>query len=1638
MLPKSFRLVRPSVYFLALSLFALLVAMPSPAQTQSAVAPVASRLTRAIDERQLVPLTGTVHRLATAANDRGAAADGMPLERMQVMLKRSDAQEATLKQTIQDMHTPGTATYHKWLTPDEFGKQFGPSDADIATLSAWLGSHGFTVTKVNAGRQTLEFSGTAGQFRETFHAPIHKYQVNGETHYANATDPQIPAAVAPVFGGFASLNNFRLTSHAKVLGKAQFDATTHKVTPAWTEGLSGVNFVLAPGDFAKQYDLTPLYTAGTNGAGQSIAIINESNISIALVNQYRSLFSLPVNPPAVIIDGNDPGIDGVNNPDGLNYASIEAYLDVELAGSVAPNATVDLVIAADTTLYTGLSLAAEHAVYGNVAPVLSLSFGGCEASQGAAGNAFWSGLWEQAAAQGQTVMVSSGDAGSAGCDNDNTQYYAVKGQAVNGLGSTPYNVSVGGTDFYYTSSGQLSTYWNTTASNSTPTVSLLQVIPEQPWNDSQYGQNLFNLYNSDGITSIAGGSGGASTCATGSGTTCAGYSKPAWQSGTGVPADGVRDLPDVSLFAANGFNYSFYPICAVDGDCQPATAGGEVQITGVGGTSASTPAFAGMMALVNQKYGPQGQADFVLYPLAKQFPAAFHDVTHGSNSMPCAITATSGGAPVDCIAVTSPITVTDPTYGSASEGQIGNTTSKAAEYNATTGYDLASGLGTIDANVMVTNWGSVTGFTPTTTTLTPSKTSFAHGTSITVSGTVTPGTSTGSVALMTDSTEPLQAGETIFTLASGAYSGAVNYLPGGTYNVYGVYSGNGTDAASTSTKTQITVSPESSTTTLTAQNELGNSAVAGGGSVSYGTQLLLTATPGPNSDGTPTGSVSFSDGSTKVDTTNLNVGGTAVYNAAPLVGSHSMTAAYSGDASYNASTSSALAFTVAKNTPTLNYVYTGTETTQLSAAPGTTTLTVTYENSANTGINNSGYPAFSPVVPPTGVVTVTGLGSTTLTFPALQGSADPNSGFVQGTATVGIPTGIAAATYTITINYPGDANYNSLSESGSMTITAASGITSTTSAIASPNTITAASGATVTTTVTGQSGHATPTGTVSLLAAGYQLAQTTLKAGVATATLNSYQNLIPGVNTITAQYSGDSTYAPSYGTVTITNGAIASFTLGNSGSITVAEGSSGSSTISVTPSGGFTGSVGLSCVVTPAAAVSTPTCSIGGSASITGVSPASTGLTVNTTSTTTPGTYVVTVTGTNGSNLTFTTSVPVTVTAVVATPGFTLSNSGGITATAGNGGTSTITVTPAGGFTGSVALSCAMTPATGASVPTCSVTSPVSITGTAAGATTLTVNTTATTTAGAYVVTVTGVNGAITKTTAVPLTVNAVAVPSVTLSNSGSITETVGATGNSSTITVASSGGFSGAVTLSCAVTPTTGTSVPTCALSATSVTTSGTSTLTVTSTSTTTPGAYTVTVSGTATGVTIAPTTVALTVNAVAATPTIALSGASITISSPGQPGTSTITVTPGGGFTGSVALSCAVIPTNETDTPTCSVTAPASITGTAAVTSTLTVNTTAASAELARPRMRLLPIGGGAVMAALLFFLVPVRRRRWTTLLGAVVLMAVIGLSAGCGSGGSSTSNSGTTTGTYTVTVTGTATGVATATTAVTVTVN
>jgi subtilase family serine protease len=902
-----------------------------------------------------------VHPLARPEFDKGPAPASFPMQRMLLLLKRSADQQWALDQFMLGLHNSDSPSYHKWLRPEQFGAKYGPADADIQTVTSWLQSHGFQVAKVSKGKTAIEFSGTAWQVKNAFHTEIHKFVVNGEQHWANASDLRIPAALAPVVHGLAPLNNFRPKPLHRVFGAFTKATPTSEVKPLNPEfTTSGGSFAIGPTDFATIYKVLPLWNAtpAIDGTGQSIAVVGVSNINLQDVADFRTLFGLPTggtNTPVVVIDGADPGI--VN--DG---SETEALLDVELSGAVAKGAQIHLVIAADTDIAQGLLLAMFRVIDNNSDPILSVSFGNCESNLGTNGNGLFQALWEQAAAQGITVTVATGDNGSAGCEDQNAKppNAATTGLQVSGFASTPFNVAVGGTDF--NDAGTQTTYFNNT-NDPTTLASAKGYIPESTWNDSctnaSFGSNPETNCNSTAPANKAavitvGGSGGTSTVYT---------PKPAFQSfisaANGMPADGARDLPDVSLFASDSFNKSFYVVCEADfpGITVSCKKGQNFQFLGVGGTSASTPSFAGIMALVNQLNGRQGNANFVLYKLAQeQFQAGtacasvanplpnpactFNDVTTGTITVPC-----KNGS-LNCTT-----TVKTDTYGVLSG------------YNAATGYDLATGLGSVNANNLVTKWASaVSTFTGTTTTLSLSPTSLTAGGNVTVNVTVTPksgtATPTGDVALV--STAANGQGVDGFTLdATGkVVNKTTNQLTGGSYQVTARYSGDGTFAPSVSAPVNVTVAKASSTavaSVLVAGSTPGTFVSFTSGTLPV--TLFLQATINPNGNLLPTGTVSFLDtfnGSTTTVASNvgINVAGEA-FTAGGIstfaVGTHSIVAQYGGDPSFNPSSSAAVTFTVKLSTTTAVTA----SPTSLPAGGGSVMLTATVTGSG-TGASPTG------------------------------------------------------------------------------------------------------------------------------------------------------------------------------------------------------------------------------------------------------------------------------------------------------------------------------------------------------------------------------------------------------------------------------------------------------------------------------------------------------------------------------------------------------------------------------------------------------------------------------------------------------------------------------------------------------------
>lgn len=425
------RVTRPRIVS-TLLLFVSLGLSSFAALAQTAA--VRPRVTQAVDMRNLVTLRGNVHPLARPEFDQGVAPDDLPMNRMLLVLQRGADQEASLRRMLDEQQVKFSEKFHQWLTPEQFGQQFGPADSDVQAVTNWLSSQGFQGIKVGAGHLIVEFSGTAGLVRQSLGTEVHKFRVAGADHWANAGDPQIPAALAPVVRGIDSLNNFPQRPLHESRGTFSRSKLTGEVKPLFTfPGSGGFFIAVGPTDFATIYNIAPLWSAGTTGAGQTIAVVGQTNINPQDVADFRSMFGLPVNAPNIIVNGPDPGINGDET---------EADLDVEWSGAVAKGATIDFVIAESTETTPGIDLSALYIVDNNLAPVMSISYGGCEA-QGDGANAFHRTLWEQAAAQGITVVIASGDSGSAGCDYSQAGEFAAQfGLNVSGMASTPFNVAV--------------------------------------------------------------------------------------------------------------------------------------------------------------------------------------------------------------------------------------------------------------------------------------------------------------------------------------------------------------------------------------------------------------------------------------------------------------------------------------------------------------------------------------------------------------------------------------------------------------------------------------------------------------------------------------------------------------------------------------------------------------------------------------------------------------------------------------------------------------------------------------------------------------------------------------------------------------------------------------------------------------------------------------------------------------------------------------------------------------------------------------------------------------------------------------------------------------------------------------------
>jgi len=668
-----------------------------------------------------VALAGNVRPEAAPHNDRGRVADSLPMQHMLLLLRRSSEQEAALQQFIEGLQTKGSPNFHRWLTAQEFGARYGAAPSDLDAVTAWLRSQGFQVNVVYPSGMLIDFSGTAGQIRRAFQTEVHYLAVKNELHIANMSEPRIPAALASLVSGVVSLHDFRPRPMHRL----------RKPRPEFTiGGLFGDTYAVVPADLATIYNLNPLFGAGISGQGQTITLIEDTDVYTANDwTTFRSVLGLSAYSEASFSSVHPVPSSGTNNcnPPGVFAPNdAEAILDAEWASAAAPSASIQMAACADTSTTFGGLIALENLINSNAPPsIVSISYGQCETVNGATANAAYNAAYQQAVALGISVFVAAGDSGAAGCDNSAAE--ATHGIGVNAFASTPYNVAVGGTDFSDTFTGTNLNYWNST---NTPTFgSAASYIPEIPWNDSCAGELVsayFGYSPTYGpaslcndpflgfllLTTVAGG-GGPSQCATGTPSTagvvsgsCAGWAKPSWQVVLGNPSDGVRDTPDVSLFAADGLWSHYYVFCWSDISGGGASCGGDPSAwSGAGGTSFASPIMAGIQALINQKAGgPQGNPAPIYYQLAAaEYGASGNASCNSSNGAGVAANCifydvTQGDMDVDCVGPSCFL-------GGGSVGVLSTSNNSfAPAYGTSNGWDFATGIGTINATNLVNNW----------------------------------------------------------------------------------------------------------------------------------------------------------------------------------------------------------------------------------------------------------------------------------------------------------------------------------------------------------------------------------------------------------------------------------------------------------------------------------------------------------------------------------------------------------------------------------------------------------------------------------------------------------------------------------------------------------------------------------------------------------------------------------------------------------------------------------------------------------------------------------------------------------------------------------------------------------------------
>lgn len=966
-------------------------------------------ITRSIDRSRLAPTRGAVHPEVATSQDMGARDPSTTMDHIQLALQRPRERQAAFDAEVEALHQASSPSYHKWLTPETIGAEFGPSPSDIATLTGYLRDEGFTVNFVGKSGMFVDFSGTVAQVQRSFHTQIRNLRLaSGEARFSAVQEAQLPEAITPLVLGFLTLGNISprpTVVHARepvndlVSGVAQGAPLPNDTT--------GSNHEVGAQDFYTIYNENALLSSGITGSGITVALLEQTDITTSDVTTFRTM--LGISPAAATLNVVH-GSASVPCPDpGVTADEDEAILDTEWAGAVAPGATL-LFMSCGTG--SGVFLSAEAVVDDNLAPIMSLSYGATEVGNGAT-NVFLSNLWEQATAQGQTVVVSAGDAGSANTSDQNASIVS-HGLAVNGLGSTAYNVAAGGTDFQDTynqlegSSFNVAHYWD--ASNGTGRGSALSYVAETTWNDT-CASSILSFYEESGNTDpnalCSDAVKGASFYATGGagGGVSTLQPRPSWQNGTvyGIPSTSIynfRLLPDVSLFASNGLwghALDYFQSDVSKKNLQHA-----------GGTSFVAPQLAGLFALIVQKTGERlGQPNYVLYNMAGvEYGISSYSAANCNGSGTSSNVGTTNTVPDStCIfydiatsnisqACSSTAPATNCYVESGSAGILStSTTSAQVAYPSGLGFDLATGIGSLNIANLVNKWQNAAAggvaYTPTVN-VTATAASYAYGlpTAITYTATVSgPGsfptgsvTFSGTPTIATIGSDALvessgcASGTTCTESASQAFT-APSALPAGIYTITGTYLTTNENYASGSGTTSLTVNPQTPTVNVSA-----TSIGFGAATANLSASIVYAGT-----GAAPTGGLTF-----KVDTgavvTATCVGSSSPltctysgYNTAGLsVGGHTIAAATIADGNYAA----------ASGTNTLTVL---PLPTIVFSVPNHHTLDAAFSVSASS--NSSGAFTYSVVSGPATIVgntvTLTGAAGTVV----LRASEAPGGGY---------------------------------------------------------------------------------------------------------------------------------------------------------------------------------------------------------------------------------------------------------------------------------------------------------------------------------------------------------------------------------------------------------------------------------------------------------------------------------------------------------------------------------------------------------------------------------------------------------------------------------------------------------------------